>query len=543
MSIVFVLDSSPNMQPRIGRDYFELAREGVEKFLSLPGFPDDGTYEISVIQYAKKDVPGYVKGEPGMSGTYHWFGPVRVVEEDDDTELPECHVGEERICATKQEIIDLAVGIEHTEHFTGMLLESGLREATRLVKDESEGNASTHYHIVLLSTGEYRLNDPCPPEGYCLELGCEGCPSNCPPLCDSVCPPSLCDGNDFQKGCQDGGVCNRVCHVRSAAQTARAIPSWPVTLSAIHVGPNWKNKFPHCGYAFDAESDEPYETNETDFCYSLPQQPDRGGFLQELANTHNCPNKSVGKYERMTPDLTFGYLGPPGEAGDIANTIAKWLCDWGLGGDDTDGPGDSSGDGVPWLCDNCPTVYNPRQRDCNNDGIGDVCQTEAQCCLSGDTPEDCADKLEDDDLDGLCNGLDQCPGGDDCLVRHWANPEECREGLEGTCACDLEVCGCDCDGNGQGDVCQAARREDIQNLTHTDFAFDDPDDPHASDHLDTDFDGIPNCATENPPQCGPIPQQCDLGLFLECDVLPEKYPYGTMLEDFTTVPASGTDAE
>ena len=35
--------------------------------------------------------------------------------------------------------------------------------------------------------------------------------------------------------------------------------------------------------------------------------------------------------------------------------------------------GDADGDGVPDASDNCPTTYNPDQRDTNGDGIGDVC--------------------------------------------------------------------------------------------------------------------------------------------------------------------------
>ena len=36
---------------------------------------------------------------------------------------------------------------------------------------------------------------------------------------------------------------------------------------------------------------------------------------------------------------------------------------------------DADGDGVPDASDNCPLVANPDQADCDNDGIGNACQS------------------------------------------------------------------------------------------------------------------------------------------------------------------------
>jgi len=40
-------------------------------------------------------------------------------------------------------------------------------------------------------------------------------------------------------------------------------------------------------------------------------------------------------------------------------------------------PPDTDGDGRPDSTDNCPSIINPTQADCNNDGLGDVCEIAA----------------------------------------------------------------------------------------------------------------------------------------------------------------------
>lgn len=41
------------------------------------------------------------------------------------------------------------------------------------------------------------------------------------------------------------------------------------------------------------------------------------------------------------------------------------------------GTADLDGDGVPFDADNCACVYNPNQRDCDRDGLGDACDTSS----------------------------------------------------------------------------------------------------------------------------------------------------------------------
>lgn len=53
-------------------------------------------------------------------------------------------------------------------------------------------------------------------------------------------------------------------------------------------------------------------------------------------------------------------------------------------------PADSDNDSVPDIIDNCVNVYNPAQTDCNDNGIGDLCD------------------IPDNDCDGIANSVDNC---------------------------------------------------------------------------------------------------------------------------------------
>ena len=74
--------------------------------------------------------------------------------------------------------------------------------------------------------------------------------------------------------------------------------------------------------------------------------------------------------------------------------------------------GDSSGDGVPNILDNCPDVYNPDQTDTSGDGVGDACDN----CPDVFNPDQAADPNNPVDERGIImgNACSPVPGGEIC---------------------------------------------------------------------------------------------------------------------------------
>ena len=87
---------------------------------------------------------------------------------------------------------------------------------------------------------------------------------------------------------------------------------------------------------------------------------------------------------------------------------------------------DMDGDGVPDSLDNCPNHYNPGQEDCDNDGVGDVCEIASGTqldCNNNELPDDCEFMID-------CNGNlipDECDIASgyslDCNIN--GVPDEC----------------------------------------------------------------------------------------------------------------------
>ncbi len=69
--------------------------------------------------------------------------------------------------------------------------------------------------------------------------------------------------------------------------------------------------------------------------------------------------------------------------------------------------GDIDGDGQPDVSDNCPAIANPTQADCNNNGVGDVCDIFAGAPdFNADTIPDTCQCLADLFVDRQVNGAD-----------------------------------------------------------------------------------------------------------------------------------------
>ena len=70
-------------------------------------------------------------------------------------------------------------------------------------------------------------------------------------------------------------------------------------------------------------------------------------------------------------------------------------------------PIDTDGDGRPDSIDNCPSIANPLQADCNNNGVGDVCELAAGAPdFNSDTVPDTCQCLADLFIDRQVNGAD-----------------------------------------------------------------------------------------------------------------------------------------
>ena len=191
---------------------------------------------------------------------------------------------------------------------------------------------------------------------------------------------------------------------------------------------------------------------------------DGDGYCDDL---DNCPD--VANFTQA--DCDNDGIGDPCESDGDGDGIPD-DCDLCVG---DDASGDTDGDGICDNIDNCVSVSNPNQADCDNDGQGDICEADND---NDGVPDDCDlcfgnDAIGDTDGDGYCNDTDNCTTV--------ANPDQA-----------------DCDNDGEGDVCETD--------SDGDTVPDDCDICFGDDAVgDTDGDGycddIDNCiAIANPDQ-------------------------------------------
>ena len=142
------------------------------------------------------------------------------------------------------------------------------------------------------------------------------------------------------------------------------------------------------------------------------------------------------------------------------------------------GPGngsDSDGDGLADSCDNCPNHANADQADCDDDGLGDVCEiatgTEVDCDGNG-VPDNCelaSGAASDCNQNGILDRCEtDCNGNgvpDDCDIDQGAASDCNANDIPDTC--DIEAAtSTDCDQNLIPDECEIEQNDCNQNGVH-----------------------------------------------------------------------------
>lgn len=184
---------------------------------------------------------------------------------------------------------------------------------------------------------------------------------------------------------------------------------------------------------------------------------------------------SVGLTLQTVPDNDPDKDGVPSSMDNCPNSANSDQKD-----SDNDGMGDAcetnvdtDGDSIPDASDNCPLTFNPNQADADGNGVGNACQTGG---------------VSDSDGDGYADSVDNCPAlanASQSDSDHDGKGDACDTGTPG---------GADSDGDGV--------KDDVDNCTM---------EPNAN-QLDSDDDGVGNA-------CDPFPTLPSDGDVIDVDAL------------------------
>jgi len=113
---------------------------------------------------------------------------------------------------------------------------------------------------------------------------------------------------------------------------------------------------------------------------------------------------------------------------------------------------DSDGDGIPDSLDNCPSIANPGQEDCDRDGEGDACE------LAAGTQTDCNANGVPDECELSSGAGSDCNGNgvlDSCDIAAGTSVDCNQNGIPDSCDL-LTGTSQDCNSNGIPDACDIA---------------------------------------------------------------------------------------
>lgn len=257
-----------------------------------------------------------------------------------------------------------------------------------------------------------------------------------------------------------------------------------------------------------------YFSDNTSYCADYIMMLDGNNWRLTTLNDSTSLNGNILLYIGNHDAYTMVSSGDTDGDG-IADLQDNCPCTYNPGQEDRDN------DGIGDACDNCPSTYNPLQQDYDEDGIGDVCDN----CRATYNPGQ-----EDADNDGFGDACDNCPQvsniyqldldedsiGNECDpdidgdgIPNAQDPDMDGDGIDNdddNCPMTYNPMQADTDGDGIGDPCDNC--PNIYNPGQEDMDGDGIGDVCETD---TDGDGIPN-AEDNCPNIY-NPDQADM----DCD--------------------------